>query len=142
MSGVPPVRSHNILLLDGDLRSTKRLASLLREDEFEVEVFGDGASAMERLALRPAPDTLVTELSVPLVDGPSVARFAVEQRPDMRIIVLTRYPNSLGRASFGVPSPMVLSKPLDYARLLELLGDTRPPSSGSAPQLLPSIRGC
>jgi ActR/RegA family two-component response regulator len=85
---------------------------------------------------------LITELSVPLLDGASVARSATEQRPDMRVIVLTRYPNLLGSASFGVPSPVVLSKPLDYARLLELLGDTRPPSNSPGPQLLPGIRGC
>jgi len=60
----------------------------------------------------------------------------------MRVIVLTRYPNLLGSASFGVASPVVLSKPLDYARLLEWLGDTRPPSLDAAAQLLPGSRGC
>ncbi len=125
MSGVPPVRPHKVLLLDGDLRSTERLAGLLREDAFEVEVFCDGVSAMARLARGQLPDTLITELSVPLIDGASVARFAAERRPDMGIIVLTRYPNLFGNTSFGVSSPVVLSKPLDYALLLKLLLDTR-----------------
>jgi DNA-binding NtrC family response regulator len=141
MSG-PPVRSQNILLLDGDLRSTEGLAGLLREDAFGVEIFRDGASALARLSRPPLPDTLITELSGPLIDGGRVARFAAAQRPDMRLIVLTRYPNLLGSASFGAHLPEVLAKPLDYSRLLELLGDARAPSLGRIPKLLPRIRGC
>ena len=123
MSGARPNCSR-LLLLDADLRTSQRLASLLREDGFEVEVLGDGAAALARLARSPLPDVLVTELSVPVVDGATVARFALARRPDMQIVVLTCYPNLLVPTAFGAAQPALFSKPLDYPRLLELLGGT------------------
>jgi len=142
MSGTPPVRSRNLLLLDGDLRSTNGLARLLREDGFSVEVLCDGASAISRLSREPLPDTLVTEIIVPITDGVAVARFATEKRPDMRVIVVTRYPNLLGASSFGDACPAVLSKPLDYAQLLELLEGTLAPAIARPGALLPGAGEC
>jgi DNA-binding NtrC family response regulator len=126
MSSSPPTHSKRVLLVDGDFRSSQRLADLLREDGFEVEVARDGRRAMASLARSTAPDVLVTELSVPLADGAAVARFALSQRPTMQIVILTRYPNLAVPAAFGKTPPTVLSKPLDYGHLLELL------QSGSA----------
>jgi CheY-like chemotaxis protein len=126
MSSSPPTPSKRVLLVDGDLRSSQRLADLLREDGFEVEVARDGRRALATLARSTAPDVLITELSVPLADGAAIARFALSQRPTMQIVILTRYPNLAVPAAFGKPPPTVLSKPLDYAHLLELL------QSGSA----------
>lgn len=121
MSSAPPTRSKRVLLVDGDFRSSQRLADLLREDGFEVEVARDGSRALASLAHSPAPDVLVTELTVPLADGATIARFALSQRPTLQIVVLTRYPNLAIPAAFGASSPTVLSKPLDYGHLLELL---------------------
>ncbi len=90
MSGSSPTSTKRVLLVDGDRRTSQRLASLLREDGYEVEVRCDGASAMTRLARAPLLDVLITELSVPLSDGASLARFGLAQRPSMQIVVLTR----------------------------------------------------
>ncbi len=130
-------RSTSILLLDGDRRTSQRLALMLGEDGFQVEVSSDGASALERLGREPLPDVLITELSVPVTSGVTVARFALERRPDMRVVVLTRYPNLFDPKAFA-RAPVVLTKPLDYPSLLELLSDAegsgraslRPASSG------------
>jgi CheY-like chemotaxis protein len=118
-----------VLLVDGDLRTSQRLAGLLREDGYEVEVTRDGPSALASLARSPYPDVLITEHSVPLADGATIARFGLSQRPAMQVVVLTRYPNLKISAAFGTPPPAVLSKPLDYGRLLELLKSA--PASGA-----------
>lgn len=114
-------RPNRILLLDADKRTSRRLASLLEEDGFQVEVLTDGASALARLSERPLPDTLITELSLPVTDGATVARRAAARSPAMRIIVLTRHPNLLDTTSFGSAAPLLLTKPLDFSRLIELL---------------------
>jgi CheY-like chemotaxis protein len=124
-------RSESILLLDADRRTSQRLAALLEEDGFHVEALHDGASAIARFGRGPLPDTLITELSLPVTDGAAVARVALAQSPSMQIVVLTRYPNLVEPRLLGATSPVVLTKPLDYARLLEVLaGDAteRPPS--------------
>jgi CheY-like chemotaxis protein len=116
-----PFRSKSILLLDADRRTSQRLAGLLEEDGFRVEVLHDGASAMARLSHQPWPDTLITELNLPITDGAKVARFALSHSPSLRLIILTRYPNLAEPQVLGVTRPTVLTKPLDYPALLELL---------------------
>ena len=132
MSSQPPTRSKRVLLVDGDFRTSERLASLLREDGYEVEVSRDGLGALASLARAPSPDVLVTELSVPLADGATIARFALSQAPTMQVVVLTRYPNLAVPAAFGATPLAVLSKPLDYGRLLELLKATPAHAAGGA----------
>jgi len=131
MSHRPPSRSKSILLLDADRRTSQRLAHLLEEDGFSVEVLHDGASAIARLGVFPLPDTLITELSLPVTDGASVARFALAHSPKMHVVVLTRHPHLVKPMVLGMPPPIVLTKPLDYARLLELLsGELLPQAAG------------
>ena len=62
-----------------------------------------------------------TEVSVPLTDGVTSARYARTCSPELQIVVLTRHPNRPLPATFGTKPPIVLSKPLDYARLMEVL---------------------
>jgi DNA-binding response OmpR family regulator len=133
MSDTQRPRPSDVLLVDIDFRTSQRLACLLRDDGFHVQVLRDGASAISRLTRRPLPGTLITELAVPLTDGESIARFARSQDAEMQIVVLTRHPHLLRAESFPSPAPVVLTKPLDYARLLELLRERpagKPPTSG------------
>lgn len=137
MSGSPKTRAHQVLLVDADIRSGRRLAELLGEDGFEVEMARDGASAIARLSRGPAPATLITELTVALADGAAIARYGRSLDPSLRVIVLTRHPNLVVPAAFGSPAPTVFTKPLDYTKLLELLeegakSDSKAPGSGVA----------
>jgi len=50
-----------------------------------------------------------------------VARFGRAQHPGLRVVFVVRDPNLLAPAALGSPPPEVLTKPLDYARLLEVL---------------------
>jgi len=122
MFGEQPQRPHRVLLVDGDLRTGQRLAELLRQDGFEVEAVRDGSEAVVRLAEREVPDTLITELRLPVGDGPTVARYARARDAAVRVIVLTRFANLVVPATFGAPPPIVLEKPLDYDQLLGVMG--------------------
>jgi CheY-like chemotaxis protein len=131
MSGTSGPRPNRILLVDADFRTSQRLATLLGEDGYEVEVARDAAAAIVRLGRGPLLDVLITELKIPLGDGAALARYARSQCSAVRIIVLTRYPNLFVPSAFGAQPPLVLPKPLDYPRLLELL-EVQPPAVNSA----------
>jgi hypothetical protein len=76
---------------------------------------------------------LISVLAVRLRVGVWFARFARSEDAVMLIVVLTRHPHLLRAESFPSPAPVVLTKPLDYARLLELLRERpagKPPTSG------------
>ena len=129
MSATTPTRSNRVLLVDADFRTSQRLAGLLEEDGFVVEVVRDGVSAVTQLTKHAPPDILITELQLPLSDGVTIARLGRSQKPDMQIIVLTRYPNQRLPPAFGPKPPVVLSKPLDYGRLLDVLRGRAPNAS-------------
>jgi two-component system response regulator MprA len=110
-----------VLLVDGDSRTSRRLAELLSQDGYQVDVARDGAEALARLARSPAPDLLVTELTLRVGDGASLARSARMRLPGLPVVVVTSHVNLVVPASFGQPLPAVLSKPLDYEGLLSVL---------------------
>jgi two-component system response regulator MprA len=110
-----------ILLVDDDVRSTRILARMLREDGFDVELAIDGAAAIGRIARSPLPDVLVTDLRMPHADGMAVVRYARSRRADLPVLIVTGYPNLVPPGDALDPAPTVLSKPLDYARLHEEL---------------------
>jgi two-component system response regulator MprA len=117
-----PCRRPLVLIVDDDLRSSRILARLLRDDGYDVELADGGEAAVGRIQRRPTPDALVTDLVMAGVGGLGVARSARSLRPEMPVFVLTGYPQLV--AGFGDltgPPPLVFTKPLDYDALTERL---------------------
>jgi len=114
-------RLHLVLLVDEDLRTTRRMADMLREDGLAVEVARDGAAAVARLARDPIPDAVVTELTTTHVDGAAIARFARSRRPGLPILVLTGYPDLFEPSCSGAPVALLFTKPVDYLKLKDAL---------------------
>jgi CheY-like chemotaxis protein len=124
MSEAPAQRLPLVLLVDDDLRTARRMADMLREDGFAVELASDGAAAIARLSRSPVPDALVTELTTAHADGLAVGRFARNQRPGIPVLVLTGYPNLFHADAFaGGPPATLFTKPVEYAALRSALRD-------------------
>ncbi|MEP7051479.1 MAG: response regulator [Pseudomonadota bacterium] len=117
--GLP--RTQVVLLVDDDLRTTRRLAEMLREDGLTVEIARDGAAAIARFTQQPVPDALVTELTTAHADAAAVSRFGRSQRPGLPVLVVTGYPNLLQAEAFGSPPPLLFTKPVDYSKLRDAL---------------------
>lgn len=111
-----------VLVVDDDARSASLLARLLRADGYDTEVTTDGAAALARLTRDPVPEALVTDLHLPHADGLAVSRYARSRRAEMAVFVVTGYPQSLEVQKRAPDERLtVLTKPLDYAVLLERL---------------------
>ncbi len=119
---LPVGEACRVLVVDDDILGARALARLLRDDGYDVEVVTDGAAAIARLSVPPAPDVVVTEITLPHASGMAVARYARSQSAAVFIVFATSAPS---RASdHGLEgSPPVVAKPLDYA----LLRDRLPP---------------
>ena len=134
-------RPRVVLLVDDDLRTTRRMADMLREDGFAVEIARDGAAAVARLSRAPVPDALVTELTTAHADGGAIGRFARSQRPGLPILVVTGYPNLFDPNAFGSgPPAQLFTKPVEYSSLKEALASalsgalsSRPPDAANVP---------
>jgi DNA-binding NtrC family response regulator len=116
MQGGPGLPKKLLLVVDDDIRSTRMLAKMLREDGYRVEVASDGAAAIGRLGRTPAPDALVTAFRMAPVDGVAVARYARSISEAMTIVVVTGYPQ-VASAKVASLDASVLPKPVDYRQL-------------------------
>lgn len=140
MSAIQAPRPYVVLLVDDDLRTSRRMADMLREDGFAVEIARDGAAAVARLSRSPVPDALVTELTTAHADGVAIGRFARTQRPGIPVLVLTGYPNLFVPSAFaGGPPALLFTKPVDYLILRGALRDSLDPSKSDEAQ--PALGG-
>lgn len=107
------------LVVDDDLGTLERLASLLQSRKARVRAFASGSAFLEALAVAdPADSLLLIDLIMPRKDGSGVLgglELLEEVRrsyPDFQILVMSDHPNREAEKSvkaFGVPS--LLPKP-------------------------------
>jgi len=105
-----------ILIVEDDVQIAKVLRLELEHEGFEVEVCGDGASAIER-ALK-GPDLIILDLLLPRIDGLEVCR-RVRRHSSVPIIMLTAkdaVPDRITGLDTGAND--YLSKPFSIDELL------------------------
>ncbi len=112
-----------ILLIDHDTRTARRLASMLEEDGYEVDLVYDARTAMDHLERVPLPDVVVTDYLLPGQNGLAIMDHARRAKPELPVIFVTGYPDLLARApERSAPAPIVFTKPLSYGALHDVLG--------------------
>lgn len=117
----PPPSGHGyILIVDDDPGIRDSLAELLADEGYETKIAEDGQQALEICRSSPAPDLILLDLLMPVMDG---LEFARQKASDPR---LSRIPvcvmTASGRsASIPPDSVAVLSKPLDLPALLAVV---------------------
>ena len=127
-----PARAPRLLLVDDDPRLLVVLAQQLREDGFEVTTARDGAEALRRLE-HAWPDLLILDVTMPRVDGPTLAR-DIKARADLPIIVLSAIDTGDRKAALlEEVAEDYVTKPYHYpelrariSRVLRRLGDRLP----------------
>jgi DNA-binding response OmpR family regulator len=127
-----PVRAPRLLLVDDDSRLLVVLAEQLRDDGFEVTTARDGAEALRRLE-HAWPDLVILDVTMPRVDGPTLAR-EIKARADLPIIVLSAIDTGDRKAALlEEVAEDYVTKPYHYPelrarinRVLRRLGDRLP----------------
>lgn len=124
MRGAGDLRPRRVLVVDDDVHGARALSRLLRDDGYDVEVATDGAAGVARLSAMPLPDVVVTEVTLPHANGLALARYAQAQSPAIVIVFATSSPHRTREHGLAA-EPLVLAKPLDYARFRERLPPPR-----------------
>lgn len=119
----PPPRAA-VLVVDDDARSAGVLVRMLSADGYDAEAATDGREAIARLVRGPMPRVLVTDLCVPWADGGVIASFARSRDRRLPVVVVTAYPDRFAdmAAKLEPPVAAVLTKPIEYAELVRVLG--------------------
>jgi two-component system cell cycle sensor histidine kinase/response regulator CckA len=111
-----------LLVIDDDQRTANRLASMLEEDGYVVEVLRDGRDALDRLEREPAPSGIITDLIMPRAGGIAILGEARRRWKDIPVVFVTGHPELLARPALPIdPAPLVLTKPISYGELSEAL---------------------
>ncbi len=120
MSSVQSPNSY-VAIVDDDGAIRTALGRALRMENYEVELFEDGLSALKSIQLR-APDAIVLDLQLPDIDGLEVCRRIRRAGDPTPILMLTARDAVNDRVEgLDVGADDYLVKPFDLAELLARL---------------------
>ncbi len=111
-----------IFLVDDDELVRRTLSAQLQEAGFAVGDFPAGADAMAAITAGEPVDCLVTDLSMPDMDGLALIQQAQKQRPRLPAILLTGYAGdgtALALSGAVSGSYSLLRKPVEAAQLFD-----------------------
>jgi DNA-binding NtrC family response regulator len=80
----------NIMVVDDEAIVGKRLKPTLERDGYEVETFGDGTSALDRIGQKDF-DIIVTDVRMDDVDGMQILEHVKRHSPRTKVIIITGY---------------------------------------------------
>ena len=114
-----------ILIVDDDESILDLLREALSDEGYEVHIATDGALALD-LATRLAPDLILLDMRMPIVDGWAFAEAYRQQcGPHARIIVMTAARDARAIAA-GIGADGYLAKPFSLDRLFTLVEEYDP----------------
>ena len=111
-----------VLVVDDEAAARTALRDLLKSENFEVDLAPDGVTALERLAELP-PDIVVTDLSMPNMDGMQLIKEIHERSRSLPIIVVTSAAELRPAvAAMRAGAIDYITKPVDFEELLLAIG--------------------
>jgi two-component system response regulator MprA len=116
-----PSPTSYIAIVDDDAAIRAALGRALRMENYDVDLFEDGNSALKSIQLR-APDAIVLDLQLPDIDGLEICRRIRRSGDTTPILMLTARDAGNDRvAGLDVGADDYLVKPFDLAELLARL---------------------
>jgi len=106
-----------VLVVDDDASGRRWIAKLLGQEGYDVEVAADGAEAL-RIVQERAPALIVTDLSMPNMDGMELLRRVRQSNPEISMIVATAADNvSSAVDAMRAGAQDYLTKPISFEAL-------------------------
>ena len=84
--------SGHILLVEDEPNVAKGLEMVLNEEGYDVDVASSGTSALEKFRGK-GFDLVVSDLRLPDINGLEVINSIKEERPEVKVIIITGYPS-------------------------------------------------
>ena len=110
--GTPPALIRALVVDDNELVRTF-IEHVLRDAGYQTATAEDGIAARDYVLRTGAPDVVVTDESMPRMNGHEFARWVRQQRSDVKVLFLTGY------RSEALEDEMCLEKPCTMHALLQ-----------------------
>jgi CheY-like chemotaxis protein len=111
---MPTTRPVTILLVDDEALVRMATIAMLTDLGHQVIEAASGAQALELLRTGAAPDLVITDYLMPVMNGTELAREIRAQRPGLPILLATGYASLAGNTMADLP---LLPKPFRQAEL-------------------------
>jgi two-component system cell cycle sensor histidine kinase/response regulator CckA len=108
-----------LLVEDEDMVRVVAERALTRQG-YTVLTAEHGEAALELLASSPKPDLLISDVMMPLMDGPTMVRHARARYPDLPILFMSGYAEETIRKSIDLDNVAFLAKPFSVQQLAEV----------------------
>jgi PAS domain S-box-containing protein len=107
-------RGH-VLVVEDEPAVRELTARMLRNLGYSAATAASGPEALEIIEAGAPVDLLLTDIRMPVMQGPELARRVLAQRPGVKVLLMTGYASDVPSA--GAPRLSVLAKPFDSATL-------------------------
>jgi len=114
-----------LVVEDEDMVRTIAERALTRQG-YTVITAENGEVALELLETAARPDLLVSDVVMPLMDGPTMARHVRQKYPDLPILFMSGYAEEQLRKSINLDNVGFLPKPFSVQQLAEAARDIMP----------------
>jgi CheY-like chemotaxis protein len=112
--------AEKILLVEDEIITRKDISQVLRSEGYEVEEASDGIEAVKLLAERHY-DLVITDFSMPRLDGIRLAERIHRRMPDTPVIFITGYISMDSARGLLAGIAEVLPKPIEPENLLSTI---------------------
>jgi FixJ family two-component response regulator len=111
-----------VAVVDDDQSVLRSLEYLLESADYAVRVFSSGRELLDSGCI-PEIDCLISDIDMPGMEGYTLLRAVRAVRPQLPVILITGYPETLrGLAHLG-DRPRCFTKPFSGPELLSAVGD-------------------
>lgn len=119
--------SGSILLVEDEDMVRAVAERALTRQGYTVLTAENGEVALEMLVNHPRPDLLISDVVMPMMDGPTMVRHARVQYPDLPILFMSGYAEEQLRRSIDLDNVSFLAKPFSVQQLAEATRDVLNP---------------
>lgn len=113
----------SVLYVDDDVQACLLMGGLMRLYVREVVLAHDGAQGVAMFQQH-RPDVVVTDFSMPVMDGGEMVRQIQAERPGIPVIFMSAHNEMwLAEQTGGDGTARRISKPIDVSKLLDMLGE-------------------
>ena len=110
-----------VLVVEDEEYLAEAIATGLRREAMAVDVVGDGAGALEQVAINDY-DIIVLDRDLPVIHGDEVCRRVVSDHPSTRVLMLTASRTLDARVGgFELGADDYLTKPFEFPELVARL---------------------
>jgi len=116
-----------VAVVDDDHRALESLADLLEAAGYDVRLYPSAKELCSHGSVSDI-DCLISDISMPEMDGFELRRFALLERPELPVILITGRPEVGAQSSFLIEHDRYFEKPFDGQQLLSAIRTALTPS--------------